>query len=98
MNLHQLLALVILSLSYVGFSQEDMVTFEVDDVEPATEKLNETTFNTFVKNRFKKKVYSFPREMKNKKVVAHFGNGFLQTIRFAYNDHRPLELTPDVIW
>lgn len=98
MNLHKLLILVLLSLSHVGIAQDTGFTFAVDDVKPASFRLNEVAFDVFVNDRFSKKVYSFPQEMRGKNIVANHGNGFLSTVKFAYNDHRPLELSPDDIW
>ena len=98
MNARQLLFTLFLLPTFNVSSQEDGFTFEVDDVTPASTKLNETTFDVFAKNRFSKQVYAFPEEFKGKSIVAHFGNGFLKTVEYAYNDHRLLELTPDAIW
>jgi len=97
MNILPLL-FVFLLITFQGFSQHEGFTFEVDDVKPAKSKLNEVTFDVFAENHFKQQVYSFPEEMKNKNIVANRGNGFLNTVRFAYDDHRPLELSPDVVW
>ncbi|MCR9172750.1 MAG: DUF4419 domain-containing protein [bacterium] len=98
MNLLPRLLILVLLPFFDGFSQEEGFTFVVDDVEQSTNRLNETTFDVFIKDRFSKKVYAYPQEMSGKKVVAHHGNGFLKTVQFAFNDHRPLELSPDDIW
>ena len=98
MYLRSLLILFFFYSVVTSFSQKERFTFAVDDVSQPSTKLNETTFEVFAENRFSRQIYTFPEELEGKNVVAHFGNGFLKTIEFAYKDHRPLQLSPDDIW
>ena len=98
MNLHRLFILILFVLPFQTIAQAKGFTFEVDDVTQSEHRLNETTFEIFAENRFSYQVYTFPEEIKDRRVIVHHGNGFLKTIEFAYNDHRPLELSPDDIW
>lgn len=92
-----LLLSFIVSTSLV-FAQENGFTFNVDDVPKTSELLKQVSFDAFLEQRLNYKVYSFPQELNDQEVVAHLGNGFLSTVEFAYNHHRPLELSPDVVW
>jgi len=94
-----LILILLISAPFIGLSQKtDGTTFEVDAVTPNTGQLPKTTFNTIIQNKLRKEVFSLPAEHKNKPVAPSRLNGFVETIHVAFDEHRPLVLSPDDVW
>ncbi len=72
--------------------------FEVDEVEIATKRLNEISAQDAFENQLGKQIQFFPSELKGKQVVPGWGNCFVAAIHKSFDEHRPLTLSPDVIW
>lgn len=72
--------------------------FIVDSVEIATIRLNEMNAQKAFENQLEKEIQFFPRELKDEQVVPGWGNCFVATIHKSFDEHRPLTLSPDVIW
>lgn len=86
------------------FAQADTIyiplgqRFDVDPVEKATVRLNEMSAKSAFENRLQKQIQFFPDELENQQVVPGWGNCFVSAIHTSFDEHRPLSLTPDVIW
>lgn len=74
------------------------VSFKVDDVKIADSLLKTDTAKLVFENKIAKEILFFPEEQSNIQVVSCANNGLIQTIQECYDNHRPLVLTPDVIW
>lgn len=72
--------------------------FKVSDVVMAKELLITNDSKKIFENKIGKEITFFPKEHHNKEFVTAYNNGFIQTIQQSYDDHRPLVLSPDVIW
>ncbi len=73
-------------------------TFAVAPVPLATHALIETTLTQAVQARIGKELFTMPFDSPERMVVPVNMNGFMQTIQYAYAQHRPLTLSPDHIW
>ena len=74
------------------------VTFTVSDVKITDIPLSQYDYTELLEHRIQKKIYSFPSEKHNQQMVPVSYNGFLQAIQYSFNDHRPIVISPDMIW
>src|ERR1035438_4269912 len=74
------------------------VTFPVSDVKITDIPLSQYDYTELLEHRIEKKIYSFPAEKHNQQMVPVSYNGFLQAIQYSFNDHRPIVISPDMIW
>jgi hypothetical protein len=74
------------------------VLFAVDDVEPADSLLLTDTAKKVIENKIGKEIKFMPEEQQNSLIVPCGNNGLIQTLQECYDNHRPLVLTPDIIW
>ena len=81
-----------------AFDKPDGKSFAVADVQPADSMLITDTAGKVFENKIGRKILYFPEEYKNYGLVYCPNNGLVQTIQECYDNHRPLILTPDVIW
>jgi len=72
--------------------------FKVDDVEIAPGPKNTMKAQHAFEVKLSREIQFFPDELKDETVVPAWGNNFVATIHTAFDEHRPLSLTPDVIW
>lgn len=80
------------------FENPEGVTFKVDDVELAKTLLKTDSARFVFESKIGKEIRYFPEEQTNYCLVNCSNNGLIQTIQECYDNHRPLVLTPDVIW
>lgn len=80
------------------FEKPKGVSFNVNDVEIADSLLKMDTAKLVFENKIGKVVLFFPVEHTNFALVSCPNNGLIQTIQECYDNHRPLVLTPDIIW
>lgn len=78
--------------------QTDSVSFHVSDVVPASYLLNTDSSYRVFSNKLSYQILYMPAEHRHQKLIGTYNNAFLQTLQFCYNDHRPLTLSPDVLW
>ncbi len=76
----------------------DSLIFKVDEVPLAKELLVENESQKVFETKIGNKIVYFPEEHQNEKFVFDANNIFLQTIQTCYDSHRPLILSPDIIW
>lgn len=74
------------------------IFFEVSDVEMAKLYLKVDSAKCVFENKIGKEIMFFPEEHAGLRFVSSPNNGLIQTIQECYDTHRPLILTPDVIW
>ncbi len=72
------------------------ITFTVSDVEPAEKLLSEMPFPKALELRLRCKVEGCSNNILS--VVPHGGHEFVGAAYLAFNDHRPLVISPDHIW
>lgn len=73
-------------------------TFKVDPVQQNTIALPTAPFKTIAQNKLEKFIFALPQEHTAKQIVPTRLNGFVETIHIAYDEHRPLALSPDDVW
>jgi hypothetical protein len=82
----------------LDFEKHEGVTFKVDDVEMADSLLYVDSAKLVFENKIAKEIMFFPDEQAGLGLVNCLNNGLIETIQECYDNHRPLVLTPDVIW
>lgn len=73
-----------------------IVTFPVDDVKINNKLLPETQAKIALEGKLEQAVLTMHNPKEN--IVAMNHNAFLSTIHTAYDQHRPLSISPDDIW
>jgi len=86
------------SLSRSENEEHKGVSFKVNDVEIAKTLLKVDSARQVFENKIGKKILFFPEEHASLGLVNCLNNGLIQTIQECYDNHRPLILTPDIIW
>ena len=79
-------------------SPKNTIDFIVDTVKIADSLLPTVTAQQVFENKLGKKILYFPSQHKNKQFVNARNNGLIQTVQNCYDTHRPLTLSPDIIW
>jgi len=82
-------------LSSTLFAQ---VQITCDDVVVATEPLEETNYVEVIEKRSGGCMEACEINLRNDNLVATEIHPFVETVHKAYADHRPLTLSPDMIW
>lgn len=72
--------------------------FSVDDVKKASAPLNEMNAKDAFEKQLGREIQFFPDELEHASVAPGWGNCLVATIHTSFDEHRPLSLTPDVIW
>lgn len=84
--------------TFTDFKKPAGVSFDVDEVEMADSLLKTDSAITIFENKIGKTILFMPEEQTNFDLVYAPNNGLIQTLQECYDNHRPLILTPDVIW
>jgi len=75
------------------------IKFEVSNVEMAKDLLATHESKKIFENVLNKEIMFLPEEHSDVPLVeTHYKNAFIGTVHQSYDEHRPLVLTPDVIW
>ncbi len=76
------------------------ICFSVDDVEPCEERLPLTNAHKQFEKRLGRSVQTFTHDEGTDIVLgdASLEHGLVHAVYLAFSQHRPLVLTPDVIW
>ena len=83
---------------YPYLDHSNGVTFELSQVPLATEPLADTFHRAAIEDFIGKEIFQIPSEKEDQRIVSTWMNGFAATVYFAYDQHRPLALSPDDIW
>lgn len=74
------------------------LTFEVDSVQ-ISDTLHETyPAKAIIEQKINQPILFLPSEIDTTKLIPTFSNSLIGTIEKCFDEHRPLVLTPDVIW
>jgi hypothetical protein len=76
----------------------DPITFKVAEVELAEQLLEVYDSKKIFEHKTGKKIKYMPDVHTDQKYVFANGNVFIQTLQECFDEHRPLKLSPDVIW
>lgn len=79
-------------------NSKNQISFKVDAVKTASTFLIEEDLSKSLGRRFKREIKFIPPKYQHSKVVSTLNNSFIGTIQESYNNHRPLILSPDIIW
>ena len=90
--------LLIIFLNPEAYSQENAKIFSVADVVVATDTLSEVTFRDALEARIGAKIESFDQSASNKMVVPTYAHSFMAALHHCFADHRPMVISPDMIW
>ncbi|NOQ76005.1 MAG: DUF4419 domain-containing protein [Crocinitomix sp.] len=74
------------------------ITFAVDSVAIATELLPVHPIKTVISNQLLLPITYLPAAHESLNIAPIHGNGLIWTVQECYDKHRPLILSPDVIW
>ncbi len=90
---------VFLALFTIGaFAQNSITTIKCDDVAKATTFLDEVSYQTAIETILKDKIETCSKEKRNTTLVSTKMNPFVFAVHSAYDQHRPLTISPDMIW
>lgn len=84
--------------AYNIIPRADTIRFNVANVRQAKEPLTTSDAKLIFENKVERPVSYMPREHDSMQLVAAPNNVLIQTLQLAFDEHRPLILTPDVIW
>jgi hypothetical protein len=87
-----------LELGDTSFRISNSKRFDVDDVLIARKFLLTNQGKKIFENQLNRKIMFMPREHKNAELVVAHNNILIQTIHKSFDEHRPLVLSPDIIW
>jgi hypothetical protein len=80
------------------FAQNPVTTIECDDVVKATTLLDEVSYQSAIEFILKDKIETCSKEKRNTTLVSSKLNPFVFAVHTAYAEHRPLSISPDMIW
>ncbi|WP_338815342.1 DUF4419 domain-containing protein [Bernardetia sp. Wsw4-3y2] len=87
-----------LELGDTSFQIPNSKRFDVDNVHIARKFLLTNKGKDIFENKLNRKILFMPKEHKNAQLVNSYNNVLLQTIHKSFDEHRPLVLSPDIIW
>ena len=80
------------------FVQSPITIIECDKVVKATTLLDEVSYKTAIETILEDKIESCSKAKRNTTLVASKLNPFVSAVHIAYAQHRPLSISPDMIW
>lgn len=78
--------------------QPGSITFKVSDVKKSPYRFTEFEAREVFYHKAEKAIFICPVDSLHTMLVPSYYNAFADAIHQAYADHRPLRLSPDVIW
>lgn len=73
-------------------------TFQLAHVTRNKKPLQTFPMKRLMAGRTGKAVYIMPERMQEQRGVPVYMNGFVQGVQYAYAEHRPLVISPDMVW
>ena len=98
MNLYKILAFVLKSILLLSISSQAQNTFKVDSVKVASKPLKVFNVDTLLKLKTQHQIVYMPESLKGIKLHPSYNNGLVDAVYEAYSSHRPLILSPDIVW
>jgi len=74
------------------------VTFAVSDVKPATALYPEIGYKDAVQQRVNAVIEGYPLSEADRKLIPVDVHGFVAALHIAFAQHRPMVISPDMIW
>lgn len=88
--------IVFVSLLTMGVTQAEVIKFKLADVKVAEKLLPEVEYRQAIEKRIGSPVESYSQV--NKKLVSSHLHPFVQAVFDAFREHRPLAISPDMVW
>jgi len=85
-------------LTFELFAQNQVTTINCDDVVIATTLLKEVSYQSAIETILNDKIETCSKVKRNTTLVASKLNPFVFAVHTAYAEHRPLSISPDMIW
>lgn len=98
MKLLMLLLASLFGIRSCSQSNPEGITFAVDDVKVAETPLPANDFRIIAQNKLERPIFALPNGVDSTQIIPANMNAFAYTIHTAFDEHRPLILTPDDIW
>ncbi len=90
---------VFLTMFTIGvFAQNSITTIECDNVVKATNLLDEVNYQTAIETILNDKIETCSKDKRNTTLVSTKMNPFIFAVHSAYAQHRPLSISPEMIW
>ncbi len=80
------------------FAQNTVTVIECDEVRKAKFLLDEVSYKAAIEIVLNDKIEGYSNEKRNMALVSSKLNPFVFAVHTAYAEHRPLSLSPDMIW
>ena len=84
--------------NYKVFDKPEGLAFDVSDVKISSKPMADTDALLVFENRIEKEIYTCPEEFENTLLVPVYNNALIEAIQNSFAQHRPLVLSPDIIW
>jgi len=81
-----------------GSRLDDGITFAVDDVSPAPEKIPLGTLKQSFDQLCRARILLMPEQEVSAIIISSDVHPLIQAVHLAFSQHRPLILSPDAIW
>jgi hypothetical protein len=84
-----------------GFSQDkpaNSIKINISDVKIATEIIKDSTFKYAVNRLANNNLEFYPKEFENQRILPTFMHPFVATLHYGFAQHRPVIISPDMIW
>lgn len=88
----------LLVLLFVVFRPSAQIKIICKDVKLAKEPLSEVTYVKAIENRIGGKFEACEFSLRKEPIVSTEIHPFVETLYIAYADHRPISISPDMIW
>lgn len=85
-------------LTLADTSSPQGITFHISDVKPAQSLLPVEDIRFSIEKRIGKNLYAWPKEQDSLSIVPANMNGFIETVQYCFDEHRPLAISPDAVW
>lgn len=91
------ISIVLLLLSVI-FKLSAQIKIECDDVKLAKNPLYEVTYVKAIETRIGEKFEACEFKLRNQPMVSTNIHPVVASLQYAYSDHRPISISPDMIW
>lgn len=91
----------ILFLILISFTSNILlaqITFKVSDVVIATDIIEEVPYRDALEARIGAKIESFDCSKKDSSLIPTYAHSFVAALHHCFADHRPMVISPDMIW
>jgi hypothetical protein len=79
-------------------NQTNIITIPIKDVELAPKPLESVNFLTAFRKRVDGKIEAYEHRKQNDSLIATKLHPFVAALHYGFADHRPVVISPDMIW